>query len=260
MASGRPSTPEIVGLVPARGGSKGVPRKNIKLLAGEPLIAYTIREALRSRHVSRVIVSTDDEEIAAVAGRCGAEVPFLRPPELALDDVTDLPVFRHCLRWLDENEGYRPEVVAHLRPTSPLRTAEHIDRCVELLLDSPDADSVRSVCPAAKHPLKMWRIEGRTLVPFVPPETSGIPEVYNMPRQSLPGAYVQNGAVDAIRTRTILAGSMSGSVILGFVMDEDDSVSIDGPLDWALAEVVMARRREATERAEAARGRGRRNG
>jgi len=235
---------EILALVPARGGSKGIPRKNIKFLAGEPLIAYTIREARKSKYITRLVVSTEDEEIARVAREHGAEVPFLRPAELALDDVTDLPLFQHCLGWLMKNQGYSPDIVVHLRPTAPLRGVSHIDRAIELLLASPEADSVRSVCPAGQHPLKMWNINDGDLIPFVSPEFHGFKEAYNMPRQKLPAAYIQNGAVDVVKAEVILhENSMTGNLIKAFVMDSDESVNIDSPLDWELAEILMKRRK-----------------
>ena len=235
---------EILGMIAARGGSKSVPRKNIKLLAGEPLIAYTIREAQKSRYVTRLIVSTDDEEIAQIARGYGAEVPFMRPAKLALGHVTDLPVFQHCLTWLREHENYQPEIVVHLRPTAPLRTSVHIDQGIELLVNSPEADAVRSVCPAGQHPLKMWAIEDEWLMPFVPENVYGILEAYNQPRQQLPQAFIQNGSVDVVRTKVILdLNSMTGRRIKVFVMDELDSVNIDSPLDWALAEILMEGRK-----------------
>ena len=240
---------KILGLIPARGGSKSIPRKNIKPLAGRPLIAYSIQAALESRLINRVVVSTDDSEIGEVAKQYGAEVPFLRPKELALDDVTDLPVFRHCLDWLKALENYVPDVVVHLRPTAPLRTSRHIDEAIEFLLKSPDADSVRSVCHAGSHPLKVWKIHAGWLVPFVPQDVHGIPEAYNEPRQKLPEAFLQNGAVDVIRVEVLThSHSMSGRRIKPYLMDEIDSVNIDSPIDWVLAEVMMvSRSRNAKE-------------
>lgn len=235
---------EILAIIPARGGSKGVPRKNIKLLAGEPLIAHTIREARKSRYITRTVVSTEDEEIASVARELGAELPFMRPPELAADDVLDLPVFQHCLHWLRENQGYAPDIVVHLRPTAPLRTVFHIDKAIELFLASPGTDSVRSVSPASEQPLKMWRVKDGHLIPYIPADVYGLEEAYNMPRQKLPPAYIHNGAVDVIKTEVIAErNSMTGDVIRALVMDTDDSVSIDTPLDWQLAEILIARRK-----------------
>lgn len=233
----------ILGIVPARGGSKSLPRKNIRSIAGRPLIAWTILASSASARLTRLIVTTDDEEIAAVARREGAEVPFLRPAALAGDHVTDLPVFQHCLEWLAANEGYSPDLVVHLRPTSPLRTAGHIDAAIELLCDSPDADSVRSVCPAPQHPMKTWRRDAGWLAPFVPEEVFGIREAFNQPRQLLPEAFVQNGAVDVIRADTIMRlHSMSGSRIRPFVMDEEVSINIDSSMDWDFAEHALRAR------------------
>jgi CMP-N-acetylneuraminic acid synthetase len=235
---------EILALIPARGGSKGVPRKNIKLLAGQPLIAYTIREARKSKYITRIIVSTEDDEIARIARELGAEVPFVRPVELALDDVLDLPVFQHCLRWLDEIEGHTPDLIVHLRPTAPLRTVSHIDGAIEQFIASPGADSLRSVCPVSEQPLKMWRVQGGNLTPYIPADVYGLIEAYNMPRQKLPAAYIQNGAVDVIKPEVIMQkNSMTGDPIKALIMDADESVSIDTPLDWQLAEILMVRRK-----------------
>ncbi len=196
--------------------------------------------ALESRFINRVVVSTDDEEICSVARHYGAEVPFMRPSELALDHVTDLPVFQHCLSWLMEHEDYTPQIVVHLRPTAPLRTASDIDKGIELLLHSPEADSVRSVCAVGQHPLKMWRIVNGEMEPFIPEQIYGISEAYNQPRQKLPKAFVQNGSVDVIRTEVILEKeSMTGVKIKPLIMDELVSVNIDSPLDWEIAETLM---------------------
>ena len=232
--------PVILGVIPARGGSKSVPGKNVRLLANRPLLAYTIQEAIKSRYLHRLVLTTDDDEIAEVGRRLGAEVPFMRPAELAGDDVTDLPVFQHCLDWLAANQGLAPDIVVHLRPTAPLRTVEHIDRGIRLLLDHPEADAVRSVCPAGQHPLKMWRVANESLYPYVPENVYGITEAYNRPRQALPAAYVQNGSVDVVRARVITKGkSMTGRVIVPMVMDEAESVNIDSRLDWRLAETML---------------------
>ena len=245
---------EILAVIPARGGSKGVLRKNIKMLAGEPLIAYSVRAAQGSPHIDRIVVSTEDDEIRDVALRYGAEVPFKRPPELADDHALDLAVFQQCLQWLEEHESYRPEAVVHLRPTAPLRTSDHIERCIELFLQPPAVDCVRTVCPAPQHPLKMWRIADGYLAPFVPESVSGLKEPYNMPRQDLGAAYVQNGAVDVIRADVIRdQDSMSGQTIRPLVMSEDESVNIDSPIDWQVAELLMEERISAAAAARAIR-------
>ncbi len=143
---------EVLALIPARGGSKGIPRKNIKDLGGHPLIAYSIAAGLSSELVTRTIVTTDDEEIACIARDYGAEVPFLRPEEFARDDTRDLPVFQHVLAWLHENEEYQPDVVVQLRPTSPFRSPELVDEAVQILLDNPQANSVRGIVPSKQNP------------------------------------------------------------------------------------------------------------
>ncbi len=227
---------EILALIPARGGSKSIPRKNIRPFAGHPLIAWSIAAAQASEVVTRCVVSTDDEEIAAIARRYGAEVPFMRPAELAQDDTLDLPVFEHALAWLAAHEGYRPDVIVHLRPTSPLRKVWHIDQSVTMLLEHPDADSIRSVSPPAQNPFKMYRIgEDGLLRALV--EVPGLPEAYNMPRQALPQVYWHNGYIDAFWSDTITEKhSMSGTVILPFVLSPEDWVDLDTPEDWARAE------------------------
>lgn len=213
------SRPEILALIPARGGSKGIPRKNLLPIAGKPLIAYSIEHARASGHITRVIVSTDDEEIAAVARAHGADVPFMRPAQYAQDDSLDLEVFRHALATLRDEEGYACECVVHLRPTGPVRQVSRIDEAVALFLAHPEADSLRSVTSPEHTPYKMWRKSGDYLEPLLTVE--GVAEPYCQPRQRLPEVFWQNGYVDIIRSRTILdLGLMCGHRILPFVMDE----------------------------------------
>jgi len=228
----------VLALVPARGGSKSLPRKNVRLFAGHPLLSYSIAAGLQAELVGRVIVSTEDEGIAEIARGYGAEVPFLRPATLAQDDTLDLPVFEHALGWLEENEGYRPDIVVQLRPTSPLRPPGLVDRAIRLLLADPQADSVRGVVPSGQNPYKMWRIEdGGYMKPLL---RDGFEEPYNMPRQHLPATYWQTGHIDAIRRETILErGSMSGERILPLLVDPRYSVDIDTPRDWRRAEWLI---------------------
>ncbi len=231
---------EILALIPARGGSKGIPRKNLRSFAGYPSIAWSIAAATQSSLVTRVIVSTDDEEIAAVAREWGAETPFLRPPELAQDKTTDLPVFEHALKWLEDVEGYRPEVVLQLRPTSPVRPKTMLDEAIRILLNHKDADCVRGVVPAAQNPFKMWRFNGeeKPLNPLL--AVDGIPEPYNAPRQILPPVYWQTGHIDAIRVTTIVnKQSLTGDVIYPLVIDPKYTVDIDTLPDWAKYEALV---------------------
>lgn len=231
---------EILALIPARGGSKSIPRKNIRPLAGYPLIAYSIAAARQSRLVSRTIVSTDDEEIARIAISLGAEAPFLRPLEYALDHTTDYPVFTHALGWLEENDAYRPDIIVQLRPTSPLRPPDCVDQAIQALLSHPEADSVRGVIPSGQNPYKMWRIDdsGR-MVPLM--QLDGVAEPFNAPRQELPQTYWQTGHIDAIRTSTILdKHSLSGEVILPLILDASYAIDIDTLRDWKRAEWVIS--------------------
>lgn len=231
---------DILALIPARGGSKGIPRKNIRSFAGYPLIAWSIAAAKQSALVTRIIVSTDDEEIAAVAREWGAEVPFLRPSELAQDKTTDLPVFEHALKFLEEVEGYYPGIIVQLRPTSPIRPKGMVDGAVSILLNHKDADCVRGVVPAAQNPFKMWRFnsEDKPLHPLL--EVDGIPEPYNAPRQILPPVYWQTGHIDAIRLATITnKKSLTGDVIYPLMIDPKYTVDIDTPADWVKYEAVI---------------------
>lgn len=231
---------DILALIPARGGSKGIPRKNIRSFAGYPLIAWSIAAAKQSSLVTRIIVSTDDEEIAAVAREWGAETPFLRPAELAQDQTTDLPVFEQALKWLEDVEAYRADVVVQLRPTSPIRPKSMLDNAIRILLDHPDADCVRGVVPAAQNPFKMWRFDGenRPLKQLL--EVEGIAEPYNAPRQILPAAYWQTGHIDAIRVSSIVKKkSLTGDVIYPLVIDPKYTVDIDTLADWAKYEAVI---------------------
>ena len=231
---------EVLTLIPARGGSKGIPRKNIRSFAGYPLIAWSIAAAKQSSLVTRIIVSTDDEEIAAVAREWGAETPFLRPSELAQDKTTDLPVFEHALKWLEDVEGYRPEIVVQLRPTSPIRPRTMLDEAIQILLNHKDADCVRGIVPAAQNPFKMWRFngEGKPLGQLL--EVEGIAEPYNAPRQILPAIYWQTGHIDAIRVSTIVdKKSLTGDVIYPLMIDPKYTVDIDTLPDWAKYEALV---------------------
>jgi CMP-N,N'-diacetyllegionaminic acid synthase len=210
---------EILALIPARGGSKSIPRKNILPLAGKPLIAYSIEQARAAQHITRVIVSTDDEEIARVAREHGAEVPFMRPSEFAQDLSPDIDVFRHTLIWLRHHEAYVPELVVHLRATGPVRRVELIDEAIERMVAHPEADSLRSISSPIQTPYKMWRIEEGYLQPLM--TVDGLVESYCMPRQMLPPVYWQNGYVDIVRARIVLEqGLMCGHTILPFITNE----------------------------------------
>jgi N-acylneuraminate cytidylyltransferase len=242
MAAGLPGSfmTDILALIPARGGSKGIPHKNIRGFAGYPLIAWSIAAGLQARSISRVIVSTDDEKIAAIAREYGADVPFMRPHEIAQDRTLDLPVFEHALKWLEDIEGYKPDYVVQLRPTSPVRPTDMIDSAVKILVENTEADSVRGVVPAGQNPYKMWRFNGydKPLQPLL--KVEGVTEPYNAPRQILPQAYWQTGHIDAIRTTTITRkNSLTGDMVYPLVIDPRYTLDIDTLSDWEKYEALV---------------------
>jgi YrbI family 3-deoxy-D-manno-octulosonate 8-phosphate phosphatase len=226
--------PDILAVVQARGGSKGLPRKNLRLLRGHPLVAYSIASGLAAKSITRVIVSTDDEEIAEVCKAYGAEAPFLRPADLAEDDTPDFPLFAHAVQWLAEHENYHPQMIVQLRPTTPLRPHGMLDEAVKILAADPLADCVRGVTIPKQTPYKMWR-EGSEgcLLPLMETE---YPEPFNMPRQRLPTAYWQTGHVDVIRTTTITQKhSLTGTRVRPIMVGVDYCVDIDTLVDFELA-------------------------
>ena len=228
----------VLGLVPARGGSKGVPGKNIKLLAGRPLLEYTARAASASGVIDRLVLSTDSEEVAAVGRQVGLEVPFVRPAELAADDTPMLPVVRHAIAALDER-GWHADVLVLLQPTSPLRRPEHISAAVRLLRDS-EADSVVTVAEVPRHqsPDYVMRIDDGRLKPFLA-EGARITR-----RQDARPAYWRDGTVYVCWRRTIdRFDSLYGEDCRPLVIDAADALSIDSPADWDAAERVLAGRR-----------------
>jgi len=239
---GSTRAPQVLVVVPARGGSKGIPRKNLQLLAGKPLVAHAVATGLAATLVDRVLCSTDDPEIADAARAAGADVPFLRPPDLAADTSEDWPVFMHVLDYLDTREGYRPDLIVNLRPTSPLRTPTHVDDAIRLLLDTA-ADSVKAVCLARQHPHKMWlRQPNGGIEPYLktPFRLARGPDV---PRAQLEDIYWQNGVVDVTRREVILEqGVMIGRRVAGLVTQPAESIDIDTPLDLQLAELLLAQR------------------
>ena len=227
----------VLGLIPARGGSKAISKKNIIDLAGRPLLAYTCEAALSSRLLTRTILNTDDSEIAEVGRACGLDVPFLRPKELAQDDTPILPVIQHTITWLQEQGDFLVDVVVLLQPTSPLRKAEHIDAAIELLAQS-GVDTVVSVVsvPHNFNPVSLMCLdEHGHLTPF---------EAGRMilRRQEKPQVLARNGpAVLAMRRETIQSGRLYGDVVLPLQMSRIESIDIDDVEDLAVAEFWLKR-------------------
>lgn len=211
--------PFVVALIPAREGSKSIKNKNIRFVAGKPLLAHSIEHGLNSKLVDRVIVSTDSAKYAQIAKKYGAEVPFLRPCEFAQDNSTDLQVFKHYLNWLKKNEMRLPDICVHLRPTHPIRQVNDIDNMINILIENPQIDSVRSIVTSKEIPYKMWlREENGLIKPLLKLE---VKDSFNLPRQNLPTTYYQNASVDVVRTGCILnMNSMNGKTIYGYLMDE----------------------------------------
>ena len=208
---------KIYSIIQARGGSKGVPKKNIKLLAGYPLIAYSIIASKLAKNVQRTIVSTDSKEIAEVSRKYGAEVPFLRPSQYAQDKSTDLEVFEHAIGWFEKNDGFLPDLLIQLRPTTPLRDPALMDEAVQQLEKNKKATSLRSAHKLAEPPHKMFQIgKDGFWTGFFPDDKR--PEYWNLPRQTFPDAYHPNGYVDIVRPKFIKEnGILCGSKILSFI-------------------------------------------
>jgi CMP-N-acetylneuraminic acid synthetase len=224
----------VVGLIPARSGSKRVPDKNIRELGGHPMIAYTIRSAIDSGVFDRVIVSTDSEEYAEIAKRYGAEVPFMRPAELALDNSRDID----WIRWtLEQLPGY--EAFAILRPTSPFRKAETIQRAWKQFSEDGCADSLRAVQKVSEHPGKMWTIDGDRMHPLLP---LGPPEApwHSSATQGLPPVYVQNASLEIAWVKTVLdQGSIAGRSVMPFLTVDEEGIDVNTEIDWTLAELLL---------------------
>lgn len=229
-------TTKVLGVVPARGGSRGIPRKNLKMLAGKPLIAYILEAALQAKTLDRVIVSTEDEEVAAVAREYGVEVPFLRPKDLARDEVSLIPVVKHAMEYLD-NQGWRANIVVSLQPSSPLTEPADIDNAVNKMIET-GCDSVVSVYQIERqHPYWAMKLDEDRLIPVYP-------EGFRfLQRQELPPLYVLVGAI-YVRRRELLEKWSSkdfalGGDVRGIVMSPEKSIDINEPMDFLVAEAIL---------------------
>ena len=212
------------------------------MLGGIPLIAYSIAAGLQAKSINRVVVSTDDDEIAKCARQYDAETPFMRPRELAEDNTTDLPVLTHAIDWLNTNESYKPDIIVLLRPTSPFRPLFCLDEAINILVNDPNADCVRAVMRSGQEPYKMWQIKKGEIIPLL---KSNFPEHYNMPRQKLPQTYWQTGQIEIIRYNTIKnKKSITGDRICPIIMDPEFVIDIDDSNQWEFAEYMLKKFRE----------------
>jgi CMP-N-acetylneuraminic acid synthetase len=233
---------DVLGIVGARSGSKGLPGKNLRPLLGKPLLGWAIDIARRSRRVSRVVLSTDSEEYREVGRTCGADVPFLRPPELASDGAIEFGYVRHALEWLRENEGYEPGMVVRVCPTAPLIRAEDIDLAIDLLEGDPEADSVILMTPAREHPRKQVKVasDGVHVISYI---TERGMDVAPTNRQSYEAAYNRQSLPIVSRRRTILElGSQTGDAVLHHVVPQETTFDIDTDFDFRVVEHLLRER------------------
>jgi N-acylneuraminate cytidylyltransferase len=234
----------IVTVIPARSGSKGVPDKNIRELSGKPLIAYSISAAIKSKLIDRVIVSTDSEKYASISKNYGAEVPFIRPNEYSRDKSTDYGFVKHLLDWLTENEGNTPDYIIHLRPTTPLRDPSVLDNSIEKFMNNVEATSLRSAHEMSETAYKQFELEGKYFKTIC---TSSFDlDDANNSRQSFPKTYSPNGYVDILRTSHILENHLlHGNRVMGYVTDfaiEVDTIDDFEFLEWQINkndEIIM---------------------
>jgi len=224
--------PESISIIPARRGSKGIPRKNIRLLISKPLIVYTIESAKKSKYLNRIIASTEDKEIAEISKKYGAEV-IERPAKFAKDDAPALPVFQHVVDFLEKNDKYKPDIIVILQPTSPLREGRDIDRAIEKLLQT-NCDSVVSVCEFDHSPYWAYKLNGDKIEYFVKSK-------YNTARrQDLPKIYRPNGAVYVTRRKILIEENrVLGGDTRAIIMPLERSVDIDTELDFKFAEFLI---------------------
>lgn len=233
---------EVMAILGARAGSKGLPGKNIRPLLGHPLLSWAIAVGRAARRVDRVILSTDSEEYARIARSYGADTPFLRPAEHATDTAIDYSYIRHAVEWLDANEGYRPDIVIRLCPTAPLIRPDDVDRCIDLLAADPAADSAIIMTPAREHPRKAvkYAADGVHVISYI---TERGVDVAPTNRQSYEQAFNRQGLPVASRRATLLEqNSQTGNVVLAHIIDPGDAFDVDDELDFRLIESVLSMR------------------
>jgi CMP-N,N'-diacetyllegionaminic acid synthase len=235
----------ILCLVPARSGSKGIIDKNIKVLNNKPLLCHSIDQAKESKYYKnkqmRIVVSTDSEKYANIAKNSGAEIPILRPSEISQDLSTDFEFMKHMIDYLKENENYNPDIILQLRPTQPLRNINDIDKCLDIFINRyEEYDSLRTVVPYEKSPFKMYEVKNNLLVPLFKTlivNEKIIDEPYNQCRQLLPQTYLHNGYIDILKPYLLDDGKISGDRIYPYIMNKEDTIDIDTYDDWNKASI-----------------------
>ncbi len=236
-----PADLKVMGIIGIRSGSKGVPHKNIRPLAGKPLVGWILDAARQSKYMNRVVVSTDSPDYAAVAASFGADVPYLRPAELADDESPEFEYVKHMVEWLDKNEGYRPDIVVRMMATVPLQSTEDIDAVIGKLVEDPKADSAVVIAEARQHPIKALRVVddgegGQKLVTYF---TGSGREVTPLARQNYEKAYFRANII-ACRRRVIFdTNSLTGDLVRFHIIPQERAVDIDGPIDFYVTEQLM---------------------
>ncbi len=238
------SFPKILGIIGARSGSRNVPHKNIRPLAGRPLLAWPIRAAQQSKYINRIIVSTDSPEYAKIASEWGAETPFLQPPEVSHDLATEVDFISYALDWLKKNEGYTPNIVVRLFATVPLKRPEDIDRCIEILLNDPEAHSAVAISEAHQHPHKALKIapDGKHVLTYI---TNSGRDVTPLQRQRYEKAYFRQGNIIAVRHEIFEKyRSLTGDLVRYHIVPQEFAVDVDSELDFFLVEKLVDKLRE----------------
>jgi CMP-N-acetylneuraminic acid synthetase len=236
-----PTDLKILGIVGIRSGSKGVPHKNIRPLAGKPLVGWILDAAHQSKYMNRVVVSTDSPEYAAIAASFGADVPYLRPIDLAADESPEFEYVKHMVEWLDKNEGYRPDIVVRMLATIPLQSTQDIDAVIGKLIEDPKADSAVVIAEARQHPVKALKIVddgegGKKLVTYF---TNSGREVTPLARQNYEKVYFRANII-ACRRRVIFdTDSLTGDLVRFHIIPQERAVDIDSPIDFYVTEQLM---------------------
>ncbi|MDP7247345.1 MAG: acylneuraminate cytidylyltransferase family protein [Candidatus Peribacteraceae bacterium] len=235
------NNPKVLGIITARGGSKGIPRKNIKPLCGRPMICYMIDATLNSKLLTRCVVSTDDDEIAEIAREAGAEVPFKRPAELAQDDTRDMPVLQHAINWIKDNDGQEFDAIMMIHPTSPLCLGEDIDACIEKMIET-DADSVMSMVEVTDFNIKKLKAIRDGQIESLFAEEGREP----IPRTAGPKVYKRNAALYLTKTPLIMSGDMIGERSFAHIMPLERSVDVNTTIDFDIAELQLEKLKTKT--------------
>jgi len=235
--------PEILAVIPARSGSKGLKNKNIRPLGGHPLIYWAIKHALSSTSISRTVFSSDSSKYCELAKNFGAEAPFIRPDYLANDRAIDLDVLLHAVEWLKLNEGYQPTHIIRLQPTNPTFTGRLIDNCVAKFLANPTLDSLRPITITPKHPYKMWikSAHRESIIPFATSKNLALNEAHNQSRTELPPVYSQVGTCEVLKIETLIVKKSMAGERVGYLEIDNPlhTPNIDTLLDFLTAEQAL---------------------